>query len=250
MARHPVWWRAIGHICWNDGPMRSFGTAALLIALATLTGCGSGGGDADDVPTITTRPSTSATSATTSASGAPSGGTSETSGTASQPPVTETSTAPSSSGTTIAPPTSAPPPDQARGPATYAAAIDRINASATAGTTVSMTRFVTPGDDVYCLLDDQVIGPTCELGNGFITDPDVCGADSTDRVGRIETFNGKPRPVCNADTIREPGAEVVRPDAAVVSGDVSCAVEPFGVTCIDRSAEVGFFIGKGEYHVF
>lgn len=230
--------------------MRSFGTAALLIALTVLTGCGSGSGDADDVPTITTRPSTSATSAPTTASGAPSSDASATPGTSSQPPATETSTPPSPPETTIAPPTSAPPPDEARGPTTYADAIDRINAAATAGTTVSTARFVTPGDDVYCLLDDPVIGPTCELGNGFITDPRVCGADSTDRVGRIETFNGKPRPVCNADTIREPGAEVVRPDAAVVSGDVSCGVEPFGVTCIDRSAEVGFFIGKGEYHVF
>ncbi len=83
------------------------------------------------------------------------------------------------------------------------------------------TRFVTPGDDVYCLLDDPVIGPSCELGNGFITDPEVCGSDSTDRVGRIETFNGKPRPVCNADTIREPGAKVISPAAVVVAGDVT-----------------------------
>ena len=36
----------------------------------------------------------------------------------------------------------------------------------------------------------------------------------------------------------------------MVDGDVTCGVEPFGVTCIDREAEVGFFLGKGEYHVF
>jgi len=225
----------------------SLGTATLLIVLTALAGCGSDSGDADDVPTITTQPSTPVSSPPTTPSSAPP---SETSETTSQPPETETSTAPSPTETTIAPPTSAPPPDEPRGPTSYDAAIDRINSAATEGTTVSASRFVTPGDDVYCLLDDPVIGPTCELGNGFITDPDVCGSDSTDRVGRIETFNGKPRPVCNADTIREPGAEVIRPDAAVVNGDVSCGVEPFGVTCVDRVAGVGFFIGKGEYHVF
>ncbi len=219
------------------------GSIALAVGLAPLlTGCGSDSGDADDVPTITTRPSTSVGSTPTSGSGTP---TSETA--TSEPPLTET-IAPS--GTTVAPPTSAPPPDSLRGPATYDDAIDRINAVATQGATVFETRFVTPGDDVYCLLDDPVIGPSCELGNGFITDAEVCGSDSTDRVGRIETFNGKVRAVCNADTIREPGTKVVRPTAAVVAGDVTCGVERFGVTCIDRVAGMGFFLGKGEYHVF
>lgn len=225
--------------------MRPIGTATLLLALAAapvLTGCGSGGGDADDVPTITTRPST-ADAGTASGSVAPS-----TSATTSEPTAAETTASPTE--TTVAPPTSAAPPDDARGPTSYDEAIARVNEAGATGTTVFAARFVTPGDDVYCLLDDAVIGPSCELGNGFINDPDVCGADSTDRVGRIETFEGKPRPVCNADTIREPGAKQVRAPAAVVSGDVSCGVERFGVTCVDHRAGVGFYLGQGEYHVF
>jgi hypothetical protein len=224
---------------------QSLGTATLLIVLTALAGCGSDSGDADDVPTITTRPSTSVASSPTTASSAP---TTETSATASEP--AGESSAPSASETTVAPPTSAPPPDRPNAPASYDDAAERIDAIERALGTKSVTRFVTPGDVVYCLLDDPVIGPTCELGNGFITDPEVCGSDSTDRVGRIETFNGKPRPVCNADTIREPGAEVISPAAVVVDGDVACGIEPFGVTCIDRATEVGFFLGKGEYHVF
>lgn len=226
-------------------------TASLLLVLVTLTGCGAGGGDADDVPTITTQPSprTAPTQ-----SGAPSSGTdSPTSSSAtaetSATPTTQTS-APSPTGSSIAPPTTAPPPDRLRGPTNYDAAIDRINAVASRGTTVFESRFFTPGDVLYCLLADPVIGPSCELGNGFIHDPEVCGPDSTDRVGRIETFQGEVRAVCNADTIREAGAPEVEPPAAVVAGDVTCGVEQFGVTCIDRVAGMGFFLGKGEYHVF
>ncbi len=223
------------------------GSIALAVGLApVLTGCGSDGGDADDVPTITTRPSTSATSTTTTPATSATSPTSETS----EPSPAETSEPPPTESSTVAPPTSAPPPDQPNGPTTYDDAIDRINSVAAEGKTVSATRFVTPGDDVYCLMDDPVIGPSCELGNGFITDTDVCGAGSSDRVGRIETIDGRPRPVCNTDTIREPGAKVISPVAAAVGGDVSCGVESFGVTCIDRVAGAGFFIGKGEYHVF
>jgi hypothetical protein len=220
------------------------GTIAIAVGLApVLTGCGSGSGDADDVPTITTRPSTSASST------APTDVTTASTETTEESSTSATETA-SPTETTVAPPTSAAPPDQPNGPTTYRDAIDRVNSIATQGETVSTTRFATPGDDVYCLLDDPVIGPACELGNGFITDADVCGAGSSDRVGRIETIDDHPRPVCNTDTIREPGAKVISPGAAVVSGDVSCGVEPFGVTCIDRVAGVGFFLGKGEYHVF
>ncbi|WP_183092813.1 hypothetical protein [Nocardioides stalactiti] len=236
------------------------GTAALLLALTALVGCGVGGGsggdDADDVPTITTQPSVT-TSPTASSATPETSATAPATTEATSEATTEATGGETTDGSTDQAPTSAPPPDRAAGPTSYEDAIDRINATATQGPTVFATRFVTRtdgsggrGDDVYCLLDDPVIGPTCELGNGFINDPDVCGADSTDRVGRIETFEGRPRPVCNADTIREPGAEVVGAPGVVVSGEVTCAAESFGVTCIDRAADAGFFLGKGEYHVF
>ena len=56
-----MWRRAIGDSVGTMAPCAPrYGN--VLIALLTLTGCGSGSGDADDVPTITTRPSTPASS--------------------------------------------------------------------------------------------------------------------------------------------------------------------------------------------
>lgn len=227
--------------------MRAFGTTTALVALLTLTGCGAVGTDPDDVPTITTRPSAPAPTSTIAApSASPSSPTSTSSASSSSSEPDPGDASP----TSVPPPTSAPPPDRPRGPASYVDAVARVAAAEAAGPVVRTDRFVTPGDDVYCLLADPFLGPACELGNGFIADPDVCGADSTDRVGRIETFRGRPRAVCNADTIREPGAELVRAPAAVVSGTVSCAVAKSGVTCVDRGTATGFYLGKGEYHVY
>jgi hypothetical protein len=152
--------------------------------------------------------------------------------------------------TTEAGPSPAPPTDRPVGPTTYRAASARIDARG--GAPTELRRFSTPGDVVYCLLDDPVIGPSCELSRGFIKDEAVCGAGTAEGVGRIETYQGRARPVCNSDTIREPGAPVVGDDRVLVTSGahVECLVETAGVTCLDRGHHTGFFLGPGEYHVF
>jgi hypothetical protein len=234
--------------------MRSLGTATVLLALL-FTGCGSGDGDADDVPTITTRPSTPATSASTDPTSEP---TSAPSSVVTTEPPSESS-APTSPATKSEPPLTEtagpspePPTDDPVGPVTYREAVARIDqVSGTAPAPIVTTRFSTRDDVVYCLLDDDVVGPSCELRLGFIKDAEVCGG-AAEGVGRIETFEGRARPVCNSDTIREPGAREVTADAIVVltGGGVECAVERAGVTCVDSGNRTGFFLGPGEYHVF
>lgn len=232
--------------------MRSFGTATVLITLLALTGCGDGGGDADDVPTITTRPSTPASSAPTPATTMPTEPTEPTEPSTSAPQTTAPPTATMTPTETETGPSPEPPNDTTVGPTTYEeglARIEAVDAAPSAG--VTAIRFSTPDDVVYCLVDDPVIGPSCELRTGFIKDDRVCGGGAAEGVGRIETFEGEARPVCNTDTIREPGARVVSAPAVVTAGgDVDCAVERAGVTCVDTGAGAGFFIGPGEYHVF
>ncbi|RHW24436.1 hypothetical protein D0Z08_24255 [Nocardioides immobilis] len=227
--------------------MRSIGTATLLIVLtvlSVLTGCGSDGGDADDVPTITTRPSTTASSSPTT--DLPSVSATETSV---SPPIASVTTPTAGSETpTETGPSPEPPTDQPVGPTTYREALQRVAAGAPGQVAA---RFSTDDDVIYCLLDDAVIGPACELRRGFIKDARICGG-AAEGVGRIETFEGKARPVCPTDTIREPGAEVISDDGVVVTnGDgVDCLVETAGVTCVDINADTGFFLAPGEYHVF
>lgn len=230
--------------------MRFLGTTALLLALAGLTGCGGGAGDADDVPTITTRPSVTSPSSepptTQPTSQAPSTQTSAPQTTATAP--TSTPTAPV---TTESGPSPEPPNETTVGPTTYDEALARIDQVAgEADAAISALRFSTRDDVVYCLLDDTVIGPACELSTGFIKDDEVCGADIADGVGRIETFKSRPRPVCNSDTIREPGAKVVPAPAIVTYGGINCAIERAGVTCTTAASRSGFYLGPGEYHVF
>jgi hypothetical protein len=227
---------------------RRLAVAAVVLALApVLAGCGSDDGSAGDVPTITTRPSTPATRTSNLEP--------------SEPPTSTTTTAPESSETseTPVPTTSAPSPtgsptattDAPQGPTTYAAALARIDGvTASSAAPVTAARFSTARDVVYCLLDDDVIGPACELRTGFIEDESYCGGAATNGIGRIETFQGRAQPVCNTDTIREGGARVVTAPGVVRTGGVECAVERFGVTCVDTRARTGFFIGPGEYHVF
>jgi hypothetical protein len=230
------------------------GAAAVVLALApVLTGCGSDDGSAGDVPTITTRPSTPATRTSNLEPSEP-----PTSTTTTVPESSETSGTSGTSGTPE-PTTSAPSPtgsptattDAPRGPTTYAAALARIDdVAASSAAPVTAARFSTARDVVYCLLDDDVIGPACELRTGFIEDESYCGGAATNGIGRIETFQGRAQPVCNTDTIREGGARVVTAPGVVRTGGVECGVERFGVTCVDTGARTGFFIGPGEYHVF
>jgi len=229
--------------------MRSFGTATVLITLLTLTGCGSDSGDADDVPTITTRPSTPESSPPTSMTTVPTEPTEPTEPSTSAPETTATPTETVEPTATETGPSPAPPNEEEVGPTTYREALARLGGSRPIAEPVA--RFATDDDVIYCLLDDPVIGPSCELSRGFITDDAVCGRSAAEGVGRIETYEGRARPVCPTDTIRERGAEVILGDGVVSNGDgVDCLVDRVGVTCLDRDAHTGFFLAPGEYHVF
>lgn len=135
-------------------------------------------------------------------------------------------------------------------PGTYAEARARIDTlRGSAGTPAALSRFSTPGDAVHCVLGDEVLGTACELRRG-IRDPEVCSGALGDAVGRIELIRAGAVPQCNTDTIREPGARVVRPAGLVARAGVVCAVERIGVTCVEDARDVGFFLAPGRYATF
>lgn len=136
-------------------------------------------------------------------------------------------------------------------PASYRDAVAALAAVEQGGVDYQrLKRFVTPGDAVYCVLRNDYIPPSCEVGKGAVKDPDVCGQALSDQVGRIEFTKQGAQPQCNTDTIREPGAPVIKAPALVSDGSVSCAVEDRGVTCIDAGTRTGFFLTPGEYAAF
>ncbi|UMG92287.1 hypothetical protein [Nocardioides sp. TF02-7] len=237
-------------------PRTLLATVALAVGLApALAGCGSDGGSASEVPTVTTLPSASADESPADEPTPSTSGATESSTATSTAPTTPTTTAPPTTGTTTDAPASptgtrTAQPEQGTGPTTYVEAVARIERVAVSAAPVSAPRFATPRDLVYCLLDDAVIGPSCELRTGFVEEESYCGGGATNGVGRIETLDGRAQPVCNTDTIREPGARVARPGTVVESGSARCAVEQAGVTCVDTGARTGFFLTPGEYQVF
>lgn len=133
-------------------------------------------------------------------------------------------------------------------PRTYDAALARFDALGQEPATYRT--FATPDGDIYCVLDDKVITPGCEIGDGAIRDPDVCGDAPTPFVGRIEFQGGRATPVCNLDSIRGDMPNVIQEDEAARAGDVQCLYESIGMTCISLSNTEGFFLRAGEYVIF
>jgi hypothetical protein len=222
---------------------RLLGTAALVLALGSTTACGDDDEptEASGSPSVTESSPTETSPPTTS--GAESSSPTEATGTTMSPSATGT---PSSSS---AAPTE-DPVDLTQPPATYADAEAHIEAAGVDGSTNSAERFSTPGDVVYCVLVSPYNEPACELRVGAVKAPDVCGRAASDRVGRVVLTPRGAEPECNTDTIREPGAKVVRPLGVVTSGSIECAVESIGVTCVDTAAGTGFFITQGDYAIF
>lgn len=229
-------------------------TVSLTVLGGALAGCDAPsqpvGGPASSVPT----PSASAPASSDTSSAGP--------GESTSPAETGGSTATDGSETDDVPaspaePTSVPTfggsatdaPDASGVPTTYAEALGRVN-DLRGGNAQELRRFSTPGDRVYCVLEDPVLGTACELRGGAIDDPEVCGGGVADAVGRIELIGAGAVPQCNTDTIREPGASTVRPAALVGRGGVVCAVEGIGVTCVRDSTEQGFFLAPGRYATF
>lgn len=138
-------------------------------------------------------------------------------------------------------------PAQAGIPRTYDAALHHFEL---AKQTEAVKRFVTPSGNIYCSIAKR--GPKgCEISEGGVKDPEVCpGNPVSDTVGRIEFRGGRAVPVCNTDTIRQPGAKVLPYGVATKVGKFACISEKQGVTCINITRTEGFFLHKGEYVIF
>jgi hypothetical protein len=115
------------------------------------------------------------------------------------------------------------------------------------------SRFASPTGNIYCVLDSPYLPPSCELGTGAIPDPASCPADGpSQNVGRIEFGEAGPQPVCNSDTIREPGPPTLGYGGVATwpKSSVTCLMEKYGVTCVDPQAGQGYFLAKGRYQIF
>jgi len=165
-------------------------------------------------------------------------------------PEAPTTLTPSPSTTPSAPSASATAPGDADVPRTYDDALEHFDTFGSEP--VDVTRFELPSGNIYCLVQHDVIPPGCEVGEGAIRDEGVCAGSPSAFVGRVEFQRRRATPVCNTDTIREPGAAVLRygEAARVPGGDVMCLSEEIGVTCISMSRTEGFFLRSGEYVIF
>lgn len=206
---------------------------ALIPAVATLVlglgGCGGGDSASPAAPTTVT--------ATVTESAAPT----------ESPTPTEVV----SGGLTVIPPTesSAPAVDVSQPPRTYDAALAHF--AAVGGPSHRVARFATESGNIYCVIGDSVIPPSCEISEGSVRDPAVCNGAPTQFVGRLEIADGRARAICNTDTIRTGGSPpVVAYGTAVRGRGVECLVEEIGVTCISTSSSEGFFLHRGEYVIF
>lgn len=168
-------------------------------------------------------------------------------------PTTESPTAEPTSGEPSEPATTEPteePPAGDTAPATYDDALARFDA--VGQEPVQLERFESPTGNLYCVIDNDFIPPSCELLEGAVVDPELCGDGPSQVVGRIEFTDGDPQPVCNSNTIREPGAKTLDyGSVATVDGtSIQCLMETIGVTCVNTATTQGFFLAKGRYQVF
>lgn len=177
------------------------------------------------------------------------------------PTVTVTETATQSAGTPSEPTdtTDAAEPEPTAAvaltepPRTYDEAIAHFAAAfAVEDIPQELSRFETPSGNIYCVLDDDAIPPSCEIGLGGVRDPAICGDGPSPTVGRIEfADDGGVVPLCNSDTIRTPGPPILGYGAvaAWAGVPVQCLAEEIGVTCVNTATEQGFFLARGRYQL-
>lgn len=215
--------------------------ALLAVLVLTLVGC------SDDDSGTTAPTETPSATATTTEAATPEAPPSEspTTGLGGTAAPSETST-PTPEPTATETPTPEPP---VIGPATYDEAVALV---AAASGSSELSRFFSPTGNLYCVLDSPFSPPACELARGAVPDATACPADGPSQsVGRIELAGGAPQPVCNSDTIREPGAPTLGYGGAATWPDtsVTCLMERIGVTCIDPSVGAGYFLARGVYRL-
>lgn len=221
------------------------GVPVAVLALV-LSACGSDDGATPEPDGGGANPPSSATPPVRHSTGAPTTDMPKQTPTAGSSP-SETPTEPTPSAPVTTP---AEPPRPPKGtPATYDEALAHFRASTE---TLQLSRFSSPSTNIYCVIKNRYIPPSCELGEGGISDPDYCGDGPTSVIGRIELDDGNPTPVCNSDTIRQPGGQVL-PYGAIATtpgSPVQCLSEEIGVTCLDTSSTQGFLLARGTYVLF
>ena len=118
--------------------------------------------------------------------------------------------------------------------------------------TMELAAFRSPSGNIFCR-----IGPgqaACEVREGRVGPPiaGLCGESTAPDVGRLELAEGRVTPVCNTDSIADPGApKLAYGRRATVPGvEVTCLSEESGVTCVDPATEHGFFIARGSFTTF
>lgn len=200
----------------------------LAVALATtlallLAACGDGSPTQPQTTTVTMTPTVTPTT-----------------------PKATTST-PSTTTTTTAPPVTAP--------TTYAEAQQHFatgKADPKAG-----AAFVSPTGNIFCNIGSAAGPPFgCELKTGRIPPPtpDYCATKGgAPDVGRVEfKETGGPQAVCNTDSIVQQDVPVLQyGSVGGVAGSVyRCLSESIGMTCIDSSAQQGFFIARTSFRIF
>jgi hypothetical protein len=176
---------------------------------------------------------------------------------ASVAPSTTPGTVPSIQLPTVSfPGSSAPTPDPnanvSRPPTTYLQALEHISVAESEHASFEQAdHWTTPSGNIYCAIGGGAIPPSCEIGDGAIRDPGACRGAPTPFVGRLEIRGGRPHAVCNTDTIRSTGGAPTIGYGTVVGTDRAiCLSEEIGVTCIGTMQPVGFFLRRGEYHLF
>jgi hypothetical protein len=216
----------------------------------SLTGCGDDGTPKSAAPATVTATVTASASPTTSSS--PSD---EPSSVVSLPTGLPSIVVPTGGIPESSPPTSQPsnqPGGAGKPPRSYIDALEHISAAEQEHPSfVQARRWTSPSGNIYCVTGGGGIPPSCEIGEGAVRDPAVCGPAPTPYVGRLEISGGRARAICNTDTIRTGDRVPSIPYGTVAgSAQVICLSEEIGVTCIATQRQVGFFLRRGQYLLF
>ena len=164
------------------------------------------------------------------------------------PPATPSNTARTSTTSTSTTTTPAAKP-----PTTYAQAMQHVAAGKV--DSGAKAQFTSPTGNIFCSIAAGDVPRGCEVRDGRATPPPgTCdgGGGGAKDVGRIEWDGGTPKPICNSDTMFQPGAQVLQYGsvAQVQGSPFQCVSETLGMTCVNTDSKKGFFLAKGAYSLF